>query len=109
VDARLLDRMKPGSYLVNTARGGIIAIDDLCARLNKFDGIGLDVLPVEPIPRDSPLLAAKNTILTPHSAYYTVDAARELRRKAAQNIVSWLKTGRPDYPVVHGNRAPPRS
>jgi len=107
VSGKYLDLMKPGSYLVNTARGGIIALDDLCARLNKFDGIGLDVLPVEPIPRDSPLLAAKNTILTPHSAYYTVDAARELRRKAAQNIVTWAATGRPDYPVVHGKRAPP--
>lgn len=106
VSAKYLDLMRPGSYLVNTARGAIIDIDDLAARAGRFDGIGLDVLPTEPIPRDSPLLAAKNTILTPHAAYYTVDAARELRRKAAQNIVTWARTGRPDYPVVRGTRKP---
>jgi phosphoglycerate dehydrogenase-like enzyme len=100
VGARLLDRMKPGSYLVNTSRGGVIDLPALEARLSQFDGVGLDVLPVEPIPRNSLLLTAKNTILTPHAAYYTVDAARELRRKAAQNIVTWAKTGKPDYPVV---------
>jgi D-3-phosphoglycerate dehydrogenase len=107
VNGKYLDLMRQGSYLINTARGAIIDIADLEARIDRFDGIGLDVLPVEPIPRDSPLLAAKNTILTPHSAYYTVDAARELRRKAAQNIVTWMRTGRPDYPVVQGNRKPP--
>ena len=108
VNAELLERMKPGSYLVNTARGAVINIGDLAARLDRFDGVGLDVLPVEPMPRDSSLLAAKNVILSPHSAYYTVDVARELRRKAAQNIVTWMDTGRPDYPVVSGQRAAPR-
>jgi len=107
VNGRVLDLMRQGSTLVNTARGAVIDIAALEARIEKFDGIGLDVLPVEPIPRDSPLLAARNTILTPHSAYYTVEAARELRRKAAQNIVTWMRTGRPDYPVVQGSRKPP--
>ena len=107
VGARLLDLMKPGSILVNTARGAVIDIDALCARLDKFDGVGLDVLPIEPVARDSPLLGASNVILTPHAAYYTVEAARELRRKAAQNIVTWAATGRPDYPVVHGTRKAP--
>jgi phosphoglycerate dehydrogenase-like enzyme len=106
VNARLLERMKKGSVLVNTSRGAVIDLPALEARLNHFDGIGLDVLPVEPIPRDSPLLTARNTILTPHAAYYTVEAARELRRKAAQNIVSWARTGRPDYPIVRSTRKP---
>lgn len=107
VNAKLLERMKPRSYLINTARGAIVDVDDLAARLDCFDGIGLDVLPVEPIPRESPLLAAKNVLLSPHSAYYSVDAAREGRRKAAQNIVTWMNIGRPDYPVVRGDRGPP--
>lgn len=108
VGARLLDRMKPGAILVNTARGAVIDLDALIARLSKFDGVGLDVLPIEPIPRDSPLLAARNVILTPHAAWYTDSAERELRRKAAQNIISWMSTGRPDYPVVAGTRQAPR-
>jgi len=37
---------------------------------------------------------------------FSVEAEKELRRKAAQNIVSWVRTGRPDYPVVHGTRVP---
>ena len=107
VGARLLDLMKPGSTLVNTSRGAVIDIDALAARLQRFDGIGLDVLPQEPVSRDSPLLAARNVILSPHAAYYTVAAERELRRKAVQNIVSWAQTGRPDYPVIEGSRKPP--
>ena len=107
VGARLFDLMKPGSYLINTSRGAVIDIDALSARLHRFDGIGLDVLPQEPVARDSPLLTAKNLILSPHAAYYTVAAERELRRKAVQNIVSWFQRGRPDYPVVEGSRIPP--
>ena len=82
-------------------------IEALAARLQRFDGVGLDVLPQEPVPRDSPLLAATNVILSPHAAYYTVAAERELQRKAVQNIVSWYQKGRPDYPVVVGGRMPP--
>ena len=45
-------------------------------------------------------------ILTPHAAFFSVESERELRRKAAQNIVTWLKTGRPDYVVAAGTRRP---
>jgi D-3-phosphoglycerate dehydrogenase len=45
-------------------------------------------------------------ILTPHAAFFSVESERELRRKAAQNLVSWRKTGRPDYVVVAGTRRP---
>ena len=64
------------------------------------------MLPEEPVPRDSKLVAHPRVILTPHAAFYSVEAERELRRKAAQNIVTWARTGRPDYPVVHGTRKP---
>ena len=69
-------------------------------------GAALDVLPDEPVPRDSRLLQDPRVILTPHAAFYSVEAERELRRKAAQNIVTWWRTGRPDYPVVQGTRKP---
>ena len=62
----------------------------------------LDVLPVEPVPHGSKLLGHPRVILTPHAAFFSVEAERELRRKAAQNIVTWLTTGRPDYVVVAG-------
>ena len=107
VGERLLDLAKPGSILVNTSRGAVVDIAALEARLSRFDGVGLDVLPVEPVPRDSALLAARNVILSPHAAWYTTAAERELRRKAVQNIVSWQRNGRPDYAVVNGTRKAP--
>ena len=106
VDARLLSRLAPGSFLVNTARGAIVNIDDLLSALDSgiLAGAGLDVLPIEPVPAESRLLGHPKVILTPHAAFFSVQAELELRRKAAQNIVSWVKTGRPDYVVVAGTR-----
>jgi D-3-phosphoglycerate dehydrogenase len=106
VDATMLSRMRPGSYLVNTARGALVVVDDLLAAVDSgiLAGAALDVLPVEPVPADSRLLGHPKVILTPHAAFYSVQAEIELRRKAAQNIVTWLKTGRPEYVVVAGTR-----
>ena len=108
VNEALLEKMKPGSYLVNTARGAVIDVNALLRVLaqNRLTAVGLDVLPVEPIEADSPLLAEPRVILSPHAAFYSVEAEIELRRKAAMNIVNWMKTGKPDYPVVQGTRKP---
>ncbi len=106
VDDDLLGRMKPGSYLVNTARGAVVDIDALVRTLatDRLAGVGLDVLPVEPIAPDHPLLQDRRVILSPHSAFYSQTSEIELRTKAARNIVSWMRHGRPDYPVVVGTR-----
>ena len=106
VDAAVLGVMKPGGYLVNTSRGAVVDIDAALSALEHgtLAGLGLDVLPVEPVPAGSKLLGHPRVILTPHAAFFSVEAERELRRKAAQNIVTWLKTGRPDYVVVAGTR-----
>jgi len=108
IDAGVLSSMRPGSYLVNSARGAIVRIDDLLAALDSgiLAGAGLDVLPVEPVPSDSRLLGHPRVILTPHSAFFSVQAEVEVRRKAAQNIVTWFRTGKPDYVVVAGTRRP---
>jgi D-3-phosphoglycerate dehydrogenase len=108
IDAAVLAVMKPGGYLVNTARGAVVDVDAALAALDRgtLAGLGLDVLPVEPVPPGSRLLGHPRVILTPHAAFFSVEAERELRRKAAQNIVTWLATGRPDYVVVAGTRKP---
>jgi D-3-phosphoglycerate dehydrogenase len=104
IGAEVLARMKPGSFLVNTARGAVVDVDAALAAIERgtLAGLALDVLPVEPVPADSRLLGHPRVVLSPHAAFYSVEAERELRRKAAQNIVTWHRTGRPDYVVVAG-------
>jgi D-3-phosphoglycerate dehydrogenase len=106
VDRDLLGRMQEGSYLVNTARGGLVVMEDLLWALDEgpLAGAGLDVLPQEPPPDGHPLLDNPNVILTPHAAFYSLEAEEEVRSKAARNVVSWAKVGRPLYPVVEGGR-----
>jgi len=108
IDANVLAGAKPGLILVNTARGAVVDVDAALAALDAgtIAGLGLDVLPVEPVPASSKLLGHPRVILSPHAAFFSVEAERELRRKAAQNIVTWLATGRPDYVVVAGTRRP---
>ncbi len=108
INGKVLGASKPGAFLVNTARGAVVDVDAALAALDagKLAGLGLDVLPVEPVPETSKLLRHPRVILTPHAAFFSVEAERELRRKAAQNIVTWLRTGRPDYVVATGTRRP---
>jgi D-3-phosphoglycerate dehydrogenase len=104
VDRGVLELMPEGGYLVNTARGDLVVMDDLLWGLEEgpLAGAALDVLPQEPPPRDHPLLSNPNVILTPHAAYYSLEAEEEARTKAAWNVVAWAEEGRPLYPVVEG-------
>ena len=102
VNKDFIAKMKPGSSLVNTARGKIMEdIDDFYLPLmdNKILYLGTDVLPDEP-PKSSKLLDAwKNNedwvdgrvFITPHHAFYSVDAYKECRRKAAENALRVLE------------------
>ncbi len=104
VGADLLGRMPAGSYLVNTARGGLVDPDAVLRALQdgRLAGVGFDVLPQEPPAADHPLLTHPRALLSPHVAWYSEEAEVELRRKAALNVVSWAATGRPDHVVVEG-------
>lgn len=108
IDGAVLATMRPGSYLVNTARGAVVDIEAAIAAVKEgtLAGLALDVLPEEPVPAESPLLSDPRIILSPHAAFYSVEAERELREKAARNIVTWIRTGRPDYVVTAGTRTP---
>lgn len=109
VDGPLLGRVRPGTILVNTARGAVVDIAALLAALDsgRLGAAGLDVLPTEPLSAEDPLARHPRVSLTPHAAFYSTEAEVELRRKAALNVVQWAKDGRPAYCVVPGTRRPP--
>lgn len=96
VDAGLLGLMKPGSVLINTARGPLVNQADLVQALNSglLDCAALDVAEPEPLPDDSPLMTAKNVILTPHIAWASRRARRTLMRMTTETVRLFLR-GRP--------------
>jgi phosphoglycerate dehydrogenase-like enzyme len=106
INADCFNAMKPNSFIVNTARGALINIADLLVALDngQLFAAGLDVLPNEPALPNDPLCLHPRVVLTPHSAFYSVESEIELRSKAARNIVDWVRTGRPTYPVIVGNK-----
>ncbi len=91
-DAAALAAMKPGAILVNTARGPIVDPDALLAALRsgKLAAAALDVHDVEPVPADHPLLREPNFLPTPHSAFYTVESAADMRRLAVEEVARVL-------------------
>ncbi len=97
IGARELGLMKPGAFLINCARGGIINEADLAVALEKeqIAGAGLDVWDLEPPPMDHPLLTFDNLIATFHIAGVTFDSRRNMADWNAEQVVSTL---RGEYP-----------
>ena len=94
-------QMKPDALLINTARGPLLDTNALAKALDagEIGGAAIDVMPVEPPPADSPLLGRDNVILTPHTAFYSVEALDELQTKTARGVVDVLKGEKPVYPI----------
>lgn len=105
VNRNLLAQMQRGSYLVNNARGSVVEIDALLTVLDSghLAGAAIDVLPQEPPPSDHPLRHHPRVLLTPHAAFYSLEAEEGWRRKSMMNVVTWYETGRPPYVIVEGN------
>lgn len=108
VGATALAAMKRGSYLVNTARGAVVHVPSLLEALDsgQIEAAALDVLPKEPPLGDDPVLRHPRLLITPHAAFYSTEGERELRTKAAMNLVEWARTGKPTYVVSVGSPSP---
>lgn len=95
VDARAIELLPKGAYLVNTARGATVEAEAIPAaiRSGRLAGAGIDVLPHEPPPADHPLIAAwrdpadpchDRVIVNPHSAFYSEEGLHDMRVKGAE-------------------------
>jgi D-3-phosphoglycerate dehydrogenase len=100
-NAEVLRKMKKGAFLINTARGPLLDEDALVAALDssQLGGAALDVVAIEPLPRESRLIGRDNVILTPHTAFYSVEALEELQSKCAADVARVLSGEPPVYPV----------
>ena len=96
-----LSKMKNDSYLINTARGGIINENDLAEALRKkwIRGAALDTYRHEPLTGTSKLLPLSNIILLPHIGSATYDTRTKMSRIAAQNLINVLEGSEPIYSV----------
>jgi glyoxylate reductase len=102
IGTEALARMKPGAYLINTARGGVV--DQVALRLallaGEIAGAALDVTDPEPLPADDPLLQAPNLLVVPHVGSATVRTRERMAEMAVENLLAAL-AGRPmPYPAT---------
>ena len=95
LDAARLRAMKPGAFLVNAARGGLV---DEAALLQALDdghlgGAALDTFATEPLPKDSPLRGHPKLILTPHLGASTGEAQQAVSTILARQVIDFVATG----------------
>jgi phosphoglycerate dehydrogenase-like enzyme len=103
VDRDFLGRMRPGSYLINTARGGLVVESDLREALisGHIAGAGLDVLNHEPPEPGNPLVGLPNVVLSPHIAGTDLQSMREMAEMASTSIVELYHNRWPGECIVN--------
>src|ERR1700722_13784727 len=101
MNAAVFAKMKKGAFLINSARGPLVDEAALIAALESghLGGAALDVVTTEPLARDSGLLGRDNVILTPHTAFYSVEALAELQTKCASDVARVLSGEKAIYPI----------
>jgi D-3-phosphoglycerate dehydrogenase / 2-oxoglutarate reductase len=103
-----LEAMKPGAYLLNVARGGIVdeaALADTL-RSGHLAGAAVDVFSSEPMSADNPLRDAPNVVLTPHLGASTAEAQDRVGTEMAEQVVEALAGVTPPYAVNAPSVAP---
>jgi D-3-phosphoglycerate dehydrogenase / 2-oxoglutarate reductase len=93
MNAQTFAKLKPGAFLINVSRGGVVDTAALVEALEKgkIAGAALDVFEQEPLPAGHPLLKMDNVLVTPHLASYSLEAAMQLRRDTARHVVEFFQ------------------
>lgn len=96
-------RMKPGSVLINSSRGGLVVEKDLLTALQSghLAGAGLDVFEEEPLRSSSPLLKEEHVVLSPHLAGTDTRSMEDMGIEAADCIIKLSRNEWPDGAVVN--------
>ncbi|MCE9528885.1 MAG: C-terminal binding protein, partial [Planctomycetales bacterium] len=95
MNAKTIEQMPKGSYLINTSRGAVVDVAAIPAAIasGRLAGAGIDVLPTEPPPEDHPLLVAwrnpehpayHRVILNAHNAFYSEQGLMDMRVKGSE-------------------------
>jgi len=106
VNDRVLSAMKPTTFLINLARGGVLDEEALLRALEqkRIAGAALDALAKEPLPADNPLWKLPNVYITPHIGgfcdTYVIDAARQFEQSLAHFAV-----GKPELMIHREKRS----
>ena len=102
IDRERLGKMKPGVYIINTARGSVIEEDALVEALEsgKVAGAAFDVFQKEPITIDHPLAKMDNVILTPHIGASTAEAMIRMATQVSEEVIKTLKGEEPSNRIV---------
>ena len=97
IDAAALSRMRPGAFLINCARAGLVDHHALgrALRAGHLGGCALDVLPDEPPSADQPALSWSRTLLSPHAAWFSPGSAAAPYRRAAEAVAAVLQGREP--------------
>ena len=101
INKETIELMQPGTFVVNTSRGGLIHEEEVYEALKagKLGGLALDAFAIEP-PGASPLFELENVVVTPHTGAHTKEAIENMANGAVKNLVDVL-SGRECLHVVN--------
>jgi phosphoglycerate dehydrogenase-like enzyme len=102
IDRSTLALMRSDAYVINVARGPVVATDDLLEAVaqGRLAGAGLDVTDPEPLPADHPLRRFPNVLISPHNAGRTIESQAEALARMRVNVRSVLDGRPPTDPVT---------
>lgn len=93
INRDIISKLKDGVFIINAARGPLINEADMAEALKsgKVAGFGCDVVSVEPMKADNPLLTSPNTVITPHIAWAPRETRQRLIEAAAMNLQNFME------------------